>query len=373
MMIRTVLAAALGASLLATSAYAQMKEFKYSSWTPPPAPNNRFGTVPMFAAIEKELKGTKDEIVFKNFMGAQLFNAATTLAGVRDGVVDAGVTVPVYNAGELKGHVTLAELQAALRDGYSAAAANTETLLLDCPQCLADYAKNNALILGVYSTSPYHMMCSFDVKSMDDLRGKKTASASPVFARFAHVLGMTRIALPPSELLQAMQRGTTDCMFGAKDWLNAFSLKDVVKTVIEDITLGTVPAVSMLTVNKNSWAKLSPRQREAFLRHMPDAIMRVTHGYYSDEKRGEDDARAKGAKFVKIGPAFAKAWTDFAATEEATVTAGAKQRGVADAEKLIKTHLANIEKWKGIVDKIGPDPAKLTAELQTRVFAKVKF
>ena len=72
MFIRTVVAAALATALLASAANAQIKEFKYSSWTPPPAPNNRFGTVPMFAAIEKELKGTKDEIVFKNFMGAQL-------------------------------------------------------------------------------------------------------------------------------------------------------------------------------------------------------------------------------------------------------------------------------------------------------------
>jgi TRAP-type C4-dicarboxylate transport system substrate-binding protein len=288
-------------------------------------------------------------------------------------VVDAGVTVPVYNAGELKGHMTLGDMQALLRDGYSAAAANTETLLLDCPQCLADYAKNNAIILGVYSTSPYYMQCAFDVKSMDDLKGKKSAAGSPVFARFAAVLGMTRLQLPPSELLQALQRGTTDCIYGPKDWLFAFSLKDAVKTVIEDITLGTVPAVSMLTINKNSWAKLSPRQREVFLKHMPDAIMRVTHGYYTDEKRGEDEARAKGAKFVKIGPAFAKAWTDFAATEEKTVIEGAKKRGVTDPEKLVKIHVANIDKWKGIVDKTGPDPAKLSAELRSRILVNIMF
>jgi len=372
MRIRTAIAA-LGVSLLATAADAQIKEFKYSSWTPPPAPNNRFGTVPMFAAIEQELKGTKDEIVFKNFMGAQLFNAATTLAGVRDGVVDAGVTVPVYNAGELKGHVTLSELQAQLRDGYSAAAANTETLLLNCPQCLADYGRNNSIILGVYAAAPYYTQCTFEVKSIDDLKGRKSGSGSPVMARWANVLGMSRLQLPPSDYLQAMQRGTVECIFGPKDWLNAYSLKDVVKTVIEDATLGTVPAVSMLTMNRNSWAKLSPRQRETFLKHMPDAIMRVTHGYYVDEKRGEDDARAKGTNFVKIGPACAKAWNDFAASEEATVIEGAKKRGVADAETLVKTHLANVEKWKGIVDRIGNDPIKLAAELRTRVFEKTKF
>ena len=372
-MFRKLAIAAAATLLAASTATAQMKEFKYSSWTPPPAPNNRFGSIPYFEAIEKELKGTKDEISIKNFMGAQLFNLFTTLPGVRDGVVDAGVTVPVYNPGELKAHVTVAELQAPTRDGYSVAAASTETLLLGCPECIEDYKKNKTFSLGVYSSAPYHLMCNFDVKSIDDLKGKKSAEGNPMFARFAAKIGMARIQMGPADYLQALQRGTTDCVFGPKDWLNAFSLKDVVKTVINDTTLGTVPAVSIMTVNINSWAKLSPKQREVFIKHYPEAIMRTVHGYYTDGKRGEDDARAKGVKFVDLGPAFKKAWDDFRATDPATVIEGAKKRGVTNAEAIVKASIENLKKWEKIVDEIGPDPVKLTEELRKRIYAKAKF
>lgn len=368
------LALVAAATLLATgAATAQVKEFKYSSWTPPPAPNNRFGSIPYFDAIEKQLKGTKDEIKFNNFMGAQLFNAFTTLAGVRDGVVDAGVTVPVYNPGELKAHVTIAELQAPTRDGYSVALANTETLLLACPDCLADYKKNNSFSLGTYSSAPYVMMCNFDVKSIDDFKGKKSAEGNPMFARFSAGLGMARIQMGPADYLQALQRGTADCVYGPKDWLNAFSLKDVVKTVVTDTTLGVVPAVSIMTTNVNSWAKLSEGQKKAFLQHYPDALMRTVHGYYTDADRGERDARAKGVKFVDLGGAFKKAWDEFRAKDPATVVEGAKKRGVPNAEQIVNVTMANLKKWEKIVDEVGPDPVKLSEELRKRVYSKAKF
>jgi TRAP-type transport system periplasmic protein len=376
-MTTAAVAAAFAASATLTvgvsPATAQIKEFKYSSWTPPPAPNNRFGTVPMFEAIEKELKGTPDEITIRNFMGAQLFNNRTTLAGVRDGAVDAGVTVPVFNPGELKAHVTLGELQAVTRDGYSAAAASTETLLLNCPECLEDYAKNNSLLLGVYASAPYYAQCNFEVKSINDFKGRKSAEGNPMFARFAARLGMSGVQMGPADYLQALQRGTAECIFGPLDWLNAFSLKDVVKTVVMDIHQGVVPAVSMMTTNKNSWAKLSDGQRKAFLKHMPDAIMRVVHGYYVDEKRGMDDAKAKGTQFVKLGPDYVKAWQDFKAGENQTVLEGAKKRGVKSADDIIKANLQNLAKWEKIVDGVGQDPNKIAAEMRSRIFEKVKF
>src|SRR3972149_1707127 len=141
---KKAIAAALTAALVSLAAGVDAKEFKYSSWTPPPAPNNRFGTVPMFQAIEKETKGTKDELTFKNFMGAQLLN---------------------------------------------------------CPECLAEYGKFNAMSLGVYASAPYYLMCNFEFKSMDDLKGKKSTEGNPMFARWSAVLGMSRIQLGPADYL----------------------------------------------------------------------------------------------------------------------------------------------------------------------------
>jgi len=91
---RTVLASAIAAAVLAMATSAGAIELKYSSWTPPLAPNNRAGTIPLFAAIEKETKGTPNEMTFKNFMGAQLFNSHTTLAGIQQSVRGYATTHP---------------------------------------------------------------------------------------------------------------------------------------------------------------------------------------------------------------------------------------------------------------------------------------
>ena len=370
---QTAIAAALAAALVSAGATANATEFKYSSWTPPPAPNNRLGTLPMFEQIQKETKGTPNELTFKNFMGGQLFNNLTTLAGIRDGAVDGGITVPVFNAGELKAHVTFADLQALTRDGYSAAAAGTETLLLNCPECIADYDKFNAMSLGVYATAPYYLMCNFEVKSMDDLKGKKSAEGNPMFARWSAVLGMSRLQLGPADYLQALQRGTTDCIFGPKDWLNALSLKDVVRTVGVDIGHGVFPAVSIMTVNKKAWAGLSDGRRKVIVDHMPTTLMRVVHGYYEDEQRGENDAKAKGTKFVKLGPAYVKAWEEFKTKELANVIEAAKKRGSTSAETIANANLASLKRWETLVDQLGRDPQKIAAEMEKQIYAKRKF
>ena len=40
-----------------------------------------------------------------------------------------------------------------------------------CPDCLAEYRRNNTVYVGAYSTTPYRVMCRQPVRSMDDLRG----------------------------------------------------------------------------------------------------------------------------------------------------------------------------------------------------------
>jgi TRAP-type transport system periplasmic protein len=101
--------------------------------------------------------------------------------------------------------------------------------------------------------------------------------------------------------------------------------------------------------------------------------MRVVHGYYVDEKRGMDDAKAKGTQFINLGPEYVKAWQDFKAGENQTVLDGAKKRGVKSADEIVKANLENLAKWEKIVDEIGQDPDKVADEMRKRIFDKVKF
>lgn len=357
------------AALAVLAVPASADTFKFSSWTPPPAPNNRLGTVPMFEKITAETAGTENEMKFENFMGGQLFNAFTTLAGIRDGVVDGGILVPGYNSAELKTHTTMGELQALAREGFAAAAAGTETLLKNCPDCLSEYGAMNALPLGVYATAPYHLMCNFELTSMDQLQGKRSAEGNPMFNRWAAKLGMSRQGLPPNEFQQALARGSVDCVFAPKDWLVAFSLADVVKTVVDDVSHGVFPAVVMMAVNTNTWNNMSAGRQAILKQEIPVALMNVVQGYYDDEVKGTELALANGAKFISLGDGFAQAWAEFQEAEAAEVLAAAEARGATNAAAVVEANIALLEEWDAIVAELNKDPAAIAQRLYERVFA----
>lgn len=358
------------AMLVSVTATASAVTLKYSSWTPPPAPNNHYGTVPLFKQLEADTNGS---LKFQNFMGAQLFNAFTTLPGVRDGAVDAGVTVPVFNAAELKAHTTMGELQALTRDGWSGAGAGTQLILMDCQECIDDYAKMNSVSLGVYGGAGYFMYCSDDLNQASDLKGKKLGDGSAVFARFAKQIGMSRIQMGPGDYLQAMQRGTVDCVVGPKEWLFALSLADVSKTIINNVQLGVFATVSLMTFNTASWNKLSTEHKKAIVDRMPEAIARTVNGYYENEKKGEAAARKRGVKFADFGSEWQKMWDDFAASEPKAIAEAAKGRGAKTADEIVDMSIKALKKWEGIVDKEGQNEAAFAKSLQDHVYSKVKL
>jgi len=377
MITRMWIASGLASALIAMAGDAGAVEWKYSSWTPPMAPNNRAGTVPLFDLITKETKGTPNEMTFKNFMGAQLFNSHTTLAGIRDGAVDAGVIVPQYTAAELKTQTMLGETQPFNRDGWSAAGASNDVLLLSCPECVEDYAKNNALTLGVYAGSPFVLQCAFEPKSMAELRGRKAAGGNPSLSRWASSHGMSTLQMGPADMLQALQRRTADCIFGPKEWLFGYGLKDAVKQVVESQTFGTYAQVALMTVNKNFWTKLTPAQRGIVVKHMPATIARVVNTYLSNDVRGEKEGKERGVKFVKWGADWANAWQAFLTKEPTNIREAAEKRDVKNAEKLIQAQIAAYKKWEGIIDKAGGmanmTEIKFANLLQEHVYSKAKF
>jgi TRAP-type C4-dicarboxylate transport system substrate-binding protein len=364
---------ALCAALVLGTGPALATEFNYSSWTPPPAPNNRLGTVPMFERIQEQTAGTEDEITFNNFMGAQLFNSGTTLAGIRDGAVDGGILVPAYNSAELKTHVTLGEMQALIPDGFAGAAAGTETLLLNCPDCLAEYAEQNVYPMGVYASTPYYLMCNSEISSFEELQGKRSAEGNPMFNRWAAKLGMSRQSLAPPEFQQALQRGTVDCVFAAKDWLVAYSLADVVKTIVEDVPHGAFAAVVMMAMNTDTWDGMTEVQREVFRREVPQALMDVTNGYYVDEERGMAAANENGVMLVNFGEEYARLWDEFQQEERAAIIEAANARGATSGESIVDRKIELMAEWQAIVEELNYDKDALAERLYERVFSQLPF
>ena len=114
---------------------------------------------------------------------------------------------------------------------------------------------------------------------MDDLQGRKVIGQTTLAGWVATFNG-TQLDVPPPARLEAMERGVADCTIISAEWLDAFSLNEVVKTVV-NVPNGSQFAISIATMNAETWGGLSDTAQTAFLQEMPRVIAGIIDNYVS--------------------------------------------------------------------------------------------
>ena len=207
------------------------------------------------------------------------------------------------------------------------------------------------------------------VTRRSDLEGRKirVTGASPT--RLIRALGAVPVQLRPSEIATALQGGQIDCACGPLTWLEDYKLVDNVKTVIEP-AFGVYAGLGMFVFNEKTFAAFTPEQRKALLKTIPKSIVSGTTLHLKLAQDARKAARAKGVTFWQADADFKAREQKFRENEVANLINDMRKRGVADPEKPIKVHMANIEKWRKKFDELGNDPNRLIDALRTEVFAK---
>ncbi len=117
-----------------------------------------------------------------------------------------------------------------------------ETLYFNCPECLEEIKKLNAVSLGGWTSSAYLLACTTPVKSLADLKGKRVR-ATGGNAEMLKMAGAVPVGATLVEAVSLLQRGGLDCQHGIADWLRTFGYADFAKYVV-DMPLGlTGPAL----------------------------------------------------------------------------------------------------------------------------------
>jgi TRAP-type transport system periplasmic protein len=357
--------ALIAAATAAAVSSAQAKELRYNLFDVP-----RSQTYAVMDNFFKELKAeTKGSLTGRIFPGGQLLNLPATLKGIGDGVVDAGFTGTSFNQGELKNTNVLSDLLPFVTNSYVAAAAAAETSILDCEPCLAEFKAAKIVWLGSFGPDPWHMMCREPVTKRSDLEGRKirVTGASPT--RLIRALGGVPVQLRPSELATALQGGQIDCACGPLIWLDDYKLVENVKTVVEP-AFGVYAGLGAYVFNARTFAAFTPDQRKALLKIIPKSLVEGTTLHLDSAAKARKIARDRGVTFWQADAEFKAREQEFRKNEIANLTSDMRNRGVADPEKPIKMHLANIEKWRKTFDQLGRDPAKLVEALRSEVYAK---
>jgi len=362
------LALAAAASLLLAKPAGATVELKYNNWSPPRSLEGQM--IPKVAADLE--KATNGNVKIRVFGGGQLLSGPATLAGLRDGAIDMGFIIPTLNPGELRHVSMIPELLPFATNGLAAAAAADQTIMLDCPECRQDFDAQNSIWLGSIGASPWHLMCRDPLTSLADMKNRKSRVTGGMAARMLEALGGIGVQMTPPEIAQALTGRQIDCTVGPLDWMLGLRLTETVKTLV-DHNLGIYAGIGVFVFNKASLAKIPAADREILRREIPKHIADMSLAYQTRIAEVKDASRKANITLWSPSQDFRDALAKFKAGEIQAIAADMTKRNVQNPERLIRLHLANIEKWHKLMEGIGTDREKYVAALWNEIFSKVTF
>ena len=307
-----------------------------------------------------------------------LLNLKETPPGIRDGVADIGFVLPPYFPAEyaesnLAANLTMLATTGRQVDSPGAAMAGAMSeYIFNCPDCLAEYKKQNQVYLGTGSSPTYIMLCTKEVRTLEDLKGKKYRSGAANFGRWAEHFGGVKVSIPGNDIYEAMGQGVVDCAMLSATELTNLSLFDITKFVTRRIPGGVFAGIATNNFNVDVWQGLSTKERQVVLRASAKMQADLTWKYYSEAQKNLDASPGKGievieptAEIMAESDKFVKG--DLAVIEKQFTT----DYGVSNAAAKIEQVTKLVEKWKTLTADIADDPKALEKLYWDEVFSKI--
>lgn len=356
------------AAAVAFALPASAGELTYGSWVGPSHGVMVHGLTPLFDGVAADTGG---DTTWTLLAGGQVVKGNTTLAGLRDGLIDAGFVLAPYTPSDLPATNLVFSTLVFGRDIVAAAGAMNETVMLHCPECLAEAKENNAVFLAGYAASPYVMICREPVTSAEDVKGLKVR-ASGGGVKVMEIAGATPVAMSPAEATEALQRGAIDCVLGSPAWLQSYGYQDVAKNVL-DFPFGMGGPAMHVVLSRTAWDAMSDEAKAAHIKYAPASIAAATLIAYV-EKDAEVIAAAKdqGVNFVEGGADFAAIADTYDAQQREANIAAATEFGVENAEEIVTAFETALEKWQGLSVEIGTDVGKFAEALDREIYQKLE-
>jgi TRAP-type C4-dicarboxylate transport system substrate-binding protein len=361
-------AAGLGIAML-TATPLSAAELVYGSWTPAQEYQNRVVMPELFRNIDKDTNGA---IKWKLIAGGQIADGKTTFTAVKDGLMQAGLGIVTYVPNAIPSiYAIYSTIIFGENDPVAASGAALETIYLKCPSCIEELTKNNAVVLGGWTSSSYVLACTSPLRTLAELKGKRVR-ATGGNADMLKQAGMVPVGATLVEAVGLLQRGGLDCQHGITDWLRTFGYADVAKYVM-DYPLGlTGPALGMY-MNRDTWKGFTPDQKKVHLKHATwlSAKMAIGNFIIANEEALNTVVKDKGVQVIKVGNAFDPVVEATRKAQRETNIATAKGFGVKDPAAIIDYYEQAVERWRPISKTIGRDIDKFTEVLTQQIFSKV--
>ena len=209
---------------------------------------------PFFTELLPQLSGGKLTANMKAYNELNL-KGPEMLRLLKQGVFDFAFAIPIFV--EDGGAVIEAIDIAGVSRNFQMARDITELWMPEMQKVMKD--KHNALIIGTNTYPEQGLYCRGDVKSVDDVKGKKVRVQGTSQSELISAFGGTGVTIMFGEVVPALEKGVVDC--GITGTMPAYKAKwpEVTNSVLR-LPLGYT--TGFLAVNLTMWNKLSPDTRK---------------------------------------------------------------------------------------------------------------
>lgn len=330
-------------------------------------------------AYARALEQYSDGDITAKVYPLSLLNFMETPAGIRDGMADSGLVLTPYFPAEYP-HTNLAaelsmllELTGAPADsaGLAYAGAMSEYLFNKCPECVAEFKRQNQVFTGGGGTSPYLLLCNKPVRTLEEVQGKRMRIGGAQWSRWASAVGASPVSVPQHETYEALSQGIVDCTVHSAPELTIVNLMEVVSDLTTGVPGGVFAGVAN-NVNADVWKSLSEENRRALLRASAVLSAELTWGYAEAAEANMQAADEREDIHVhEAGEELIARTREFIQQDmEAIAAAYTEKYGVEDAGEMIATFRPLLDRWVGLVEDI--DSGEALAELYwNEIFSKV--
>lgn len=304
-------------------------------------------------ALKRETNGAVTAQIFS----MSLLSMAETSSGLREGLADIGTVMNPYHAAEYP-HVNLIHEASMALDGFTGlprnlqgaayAGAMAEFVLMRCPECDAEFARQNQVYTGAAASTPYTLNCTRPIRTLDDFRGARLRVGGGNWARWAAALGATPVTLAGDEMLEALNQGILDCILLDIPDVSSFGLAGAVPHITANVP-GGVFVVAFANVNRDIWQGLSSPQRVAVMKAVAHGTA-VTNWAF---RQGEVEALARtdaGGGAIHDATTDARAATTrFVRDDLENLARIYAARGVVRGAEMLDEFLVILGKWVVLV------------------------
>lgn len=263
------------------------------------APSTTFPAAQMRHWKEKMEKCTNQKVSVELYPGGTLLGATDMYDGVQYGVADIGLGTPTYDPGRFPLAYGMS-----LPVGFPSATVASMTYW----QLLQEFdpkAFENYKLITAFTTEPGYIMSRKPVRSLEDIQGMKIRATGPLFA-VLEKLGADPVAMPMSDVPQAIQTGVIDGIMTSREILKDLKLAESLHYVT-DYPTGVYAFVAAMS--KSRWKRL-PDSVQQCINKLAPKMAKWTGQFHDQEvqKAMEWAKSKKGLKVVELAPGQKAKW-----------------------------------------------------------------